>query len=162
MRVHKVLSTPAAPERAILQGISRARARPRWPAGDLTGSTVATNAVLEGKGARTAYVTNRGFADLLTIGRQARAASTICSPIAPPAPVPAGAVPRDRRALAADGTIVEPLTAADLADCGGLAGWRLRRSRSICCSPTSTTVPSGPLPMPPRACSSRARRRCCR
>ncbi|NIN36156.1 MAG: hypothetical protein GTO60_14090, partial [Gammaproteobacteria bacterium] len=36
------------------------------------GSTVATNAVLEGKGARTVYITNRGLKDVLSIGRQAR------------------------------------------------------------------------------------------
>ena len=36
------------------------------------GSTVATNAVLERKGVRTAYITNRGLGDVLTIGRQAR------------------------------------------------------------------------------------------
>ena len=69
--VHKVLSTPNAPERAILQGIA-----------DLGidtdnlllvhGSTVATNAVLEGKGVRTVYIANAGLADVLAIGRQAR------------------------------------------------------------------------------------------
>ncbi len=36
------------------------------------GSTVATNAALEGKGVRTLYIGNRGLKDLLTIGRQAR------------------------------------------------------------------------------------------
>src|SRR5205823_4621166 len=36
------------------------------------GTTVATNAVLEGKGARTAFITTRGFRDLLEIGRQTR------------------------------------------------------------------------------------------
>lgn len=71
VRVHKVLSTPQAPEQAILQGIGELGLQPDR----LTvvhGSTVATNAVLEGKGARTLYVTNRGLEDLLTIGRQAR------------------------------------------------------------------------------------------
>ena len=37
------------------------------------GSTVATNALLERKGARTAFVTTAGFEDLLEIGRQNRA-----------------------------------------------------------------------------------------
>ncbi len=36
------------------------------------GSTIATNALLEGKGARTAFITNEGFEDLLVLGRQAR------------------------------------------------------------------------------------------
>ena len=71
VRTHKVLSTPGAPEEAILQGIAELEIDSR----DLTiihGSTVATNAVLEGKGVRTAYITNRGLADVLSIGRQAR------------------------------------------------------------------------------------------
>ena len=69
--IHKVLSTPDAPERAILQGIADLGIE---TTGLLLvhGSTVATNAVLEGKGVRTAYITNRGLADVLTIGRQAR------------------------------------------------------------------------------------------
>ena len=36
------------------------------------GSTVATNAVLEGNGVRTVFITNHGFRDMLLIGRQAR------------------------------------------------------------------------------------------
>jgi len=71
IRIHKVLSTPAAPEQAILQGISELEI----PLTDLQvihGSTVATNAVLEHKGVKTVYITNKGFADVLTIGRQAR------------------------------------------------------------------------------------------
>ena len=69
--IHKVLSTPDAPERAILQGLADLNIDTT----DLLlvhGSTVATNAVLEGKGVRTAYITNRGLADVLSIGRQAR------------------------------------------------------------------------------------------
>ena len=71
IRIHKVLSTPAAPEQAILQGISELEI----PLADLQvihGSTVATNAVLEHKGVKTVYITNKGFTDVLTIGRQAR------------------------------------------------------------------------------------------
>ncbi|WP_167631164.1 hydantoinase/oxoprolinase family protein [Mariprofundus ferrooxydans] len=71
LRFHKVLSTPADPSRAIEQGIAELKLK----ASDLHlvhGSTVATNAVLERKGARTLFVTNKGFEDLLTIGRQTR------------------------------------------------------------------------------------------
>ena len=68
---HKVLSTPKAPELAILQGIKELGLM------DTTlsivhGSTVATNAVLEGKGVTTAYITNHGLGDVLSIGRQTR------------------------------------------------------------------------------------------
>ena len=115
LRVHKVLSTPDAPERAILQGIRELG----LPAGALAlihGSTVATNAVLEGKGVRTLMVTNRGFTDLLTIGRQARSQLYNLQPPAVAPPVPAEACHGTGGRLGADGTVLEPLTEADLAD----------------------------------------------
>ncbi len=84
----KVLSTPQAPERAILQGLQQLGA-PLDKSTIIHGSTVATNAVLEGKGARTALVTNRGFADMLTIGRQTRSALYALEPTSAAAPVPA-------------------------------------------------------------------------
>ena len=68
---HKVLSTPKAPEQAILQGIKELQ----LDTSNLSivhGSTVATNALLEGKGVTTAYITNFGLADVLSIGRQTR------------------------------------------------------------------------------------------
>jgi len=68
---HKVLSTPKAPELAILQGIKDLGLTDT----DITivhGSTVATNAVLEGKGVTTAYISNHGLGDILSIGRQTR------------------------------------------------------------------------------------------
>ncbi len=75
LQVHKVLSTPAAPDQAILQGISEMGLAPAVASGEVLlihGTTVATNATLEGKGARTVLVTNAGMGDLLTIGRQTR------------------------------------------------------------------------------------------
>ena len=77
MQTHKVLSTPDAPERAILQGIADMNLAGAVARGELAiihGSTVATNALLESKGVRTAYITNRGFKDTLTIARQTRPA----------------------------------------------------------------------------------------
>jgi len=65
----KLRSDPENPAEVILAGIARAAA------GEVEvvhGSTVATNALLERKGARTALVTTAGFEDVLTIGRQAR------------------------------------------------------------------------------------------
>lgn len=75
LRTFKTLSTPAAPEQAILSGIKalglddpKLRARLHI----IHGSTVATNAALEGKMAKTAFITNRGFADMLSLARQTR------------------------------------------------------------------------------------------
>lgn len=74
-RVHKVLSTPEQPQQAILKGIEDLGLTEKVKAGQVTlihGTTVATNATLEGKGVRTAYVANRGLKDVLLIGRQTR------------------------------------------------------------------------------------------
>lgn len=74
-RIHKVLSTPQAPEQAILQGIRELGLAGAMAAGKLMivhGTTVATNAALEGRGADTLFITNSGIEDLLLIGRQAR------------------------------------------------------------------------------------------
>jgi len=113
LRVHKVLSTPAAPEQAILQGI-----RELGLEGQdfylVHGSTVATNAVLEGKGVATAYVTNRGLGDVLTIGRQARRELYNLQPQADVPPVPMERCLETGGRLDAEGGIVEPLTEAEI------------------------------------------------
>ena len=67
----KVLSTPDDPSRAIFEGLDRLGVADK-PLLIVHGTTVGTNAVLERKGARVAYVTSRGFADVLTLGRQNR------------------------------------------------------------------------------------------
>ena len=69
LTVHKLPSTPADPSLGILQGVKETGVT---SAEFVHGSTVATNALLEGKGARTALVTTMGFEDVLEIGRQAR------------------------------------------------------------------------------------------
>ncbi len=67
----KLRSNPASPAGVILEGLRRIAAPSRTEV--VHGSTVATNAVLERKGARTAFVTTEGFSDLVRIGRQNRA-----------------------------------------------------------------------------------------
>jgi len=114
LRVHKELSTPAAPERAILAGLA-ALGIDRAGARIVHGSTVATNTLLEGKGARTAFVTNRGFADTLTIGRQARPALYDLRPAPVAPPVPAALCLETGGRLAADGGVIEDLDETDLA-----------------------------------------------
>jgi N-methylhydantoinase A len=65
----KLLSTPDDPSRAVLAGIAILSKGPL----DVTyGSTVATNALLERRGARTAFITNKNFEDLLLLARQNR------------------------------------------------------------------------------------------
>lgn len=72
VRTHKVLSTPEAPEKAILQGMTALGLLDNNNLKMVHGSTVATNAVLEGKGVKTVYIGNHGLGDVIRIGRQAR------------------------------------------------------------------------------------------
>jgi len=85
IELHKRASTPDDPARAVLEGLEALGATP-----DLVvhGSTVATNAVLERHGARTALVTTEGFRDLLTIGRQTRPDIYDLEPVTPEPLVP--------------------------------------------------------------------------
>ncbi len=113
VRAHKVLSTPHAPEQAILRGIAElglSRAELRV----VHGSTVATNAVLEGKGVRTAFITNRGFGDVLTIGRQTRRALYDLQPAQLPGPVPRALCLETGGRTGADGKPIDALSADDL------------------------------------------------
>ena len=71
MWVHKVLSTPADPGEAIIRGLRESGVL-EGRLDVIHGSTVATNALLERKGARLAFLTTAGFEDLLAIGRQTR------------------------------------------------------------------------------------------
>ncbi|VAW76647.1 N-methylhydantoinase A [hydrothermal vent metagenome] len=113
LKVHKVLSTPQAPEKAILQGIKEL---------DLVlesllivhGSTVATNAVLQNRGVRTVYVTNHGFADVLTIGRQARRELFNLQPEPSLLPVPTALCLEVDGRVNAAGDEIEPLSLSSL------------------------------------------------
>lgn len=71
----KLLSTPNNPALAVMQGLEQIFAQQGTRhATVINGSTVATNALLERKGARVALVTTRGFRDVIQIGRQNRPA----------------------------------------------------------------------------------------
>jgi len=72
LETFKLRSNPRSPASVILAGLESAAGAQRG-VDVVHGSTVATNALLERKGARTAFVTTAGFEDLLEIGRQNRA-----------------------------------------------------------------------------------------
>src|SRR2546425_2033866 len=92
--VYKRPSTPDDPARAVLEGLTELMsssffALPSSSLVDLVhGSTVATNAIIERKGARTALITTRGFRDVLVIGRQTRPKLYDLSPQREPPLVP--------------------------------------------------------------------------
>ena len=72
----KVLTTPAAPEAGVMNGVRTILAAAGLAPADIQlvihGTTLATNAVIERKGARTALVTTEGFRDVLALGNESR------------------------------------------------------------------------------------------
>ena len=76
MHTAKVLTTPAAPEQAVLAGLglvlAEAGIAPAEVAIVVHGTTLATNAIIERKGARTALITTEGFRDVLAMGNESR------------------------------------------------------------------------------------------
>lgn len=87
LRVLKIFSTPAEPSRAVLDAVRRIGA-----AEVRHGTTLGTNAMLERRGARVAFVATAGFEDTIAIGRQTR--SDLYDWFAP---VPVCIVPRELR-----------------------------------------------------------------
>ena len=86
-------TTPADQSQGVMAAIEAVLARAGAQPGDVEllahGMTVATNALLEGRGARTAFVATEGFTDVIELGRQARRdLYRLCAawpaPLAPP------------------------------------------------------------------------------
>ena len=71
-RAIKVPSTPGDPSEGLLNALDAAGVRPQSLSAILHGTTIATNAVIERRGARCALVTTRGFRDVLELGRRDR------------------------------------------------------------------------------------------
>ena len=76
LEIWKVPSTPDDPSRGIADGLVEGLAQVGAAPGELSfmghGTTVATNALIEGRGVRTGLIVTDGFRDLLEIGRQRR------------------------------------------------------------------------------------------
>lgn len=74
--IHKVPSTPDDPSRGVMTGVQELCALAGVAHGDvdfvLHGTTIATNAVLEHRGAKVGMITNDGFRDVLHIARHQR------------------------------------------------------------------------------------------
>ena len=72
----KVLTTPRAPEAGVFEALDRVLEQGATAAPDIDvfvhGTTLATNALIERKGARTAFLTTRGFRDILEMGFEKR------------------------------------------------------------------------------------------
>lgn len=119
----KVFSTPSNPALAVIQGLEivleASLEDVLYKKDNLIithGSTVATNALLEGKGAKTALITTRGFRDVIQIGRQNRP-SLYSFSTTPPQPL----VPETLRfevdeRIDSSGNVLEPLKPESLQD----------------------------------------------
>jgi N-methylhydantoinase A len=111
--IAKVLTTPSDPSEGFMRAVERALSEGQVDAGNVRfvvhATTVATNAIIEGKIARSGFVTTEGFRDLLEIARQVR--PTLYDTQFEKAPP---LVPRDRAVgvlerLGPDGEVLTPL-----------------------------------------------------
>ena len=125
----KLPSIPRDPARAVAAGARRAGAR----LGELVhGTTVATNALLERRGARTALVTTRGFEDVIVIGRQARPALYDFDVRRPAPLVPDALRLGVRERTGPDGRVLESPRPSDLRRAGAVLRRRGAQSVAIC------------------------------
>lgn len=113
IRICKVLSNPDDPSGPILEGLQRLGISD-LPLHIIHGTTVGTNAVLEGKGAKVAYITSTGFADILSLGRQEREHVYRLEQPVLRAPVPDGLCLEVTTRIIADGSAIAIATDDEL------------------------------------------------
>jgi len=134
--IAKTLTTPADPSEGFMAAVERALREAGVTARDVTfvvhATTVATNAIIEGKVARSGFVTTEGFRDLLEIGRQVR--PTLYDPqFEKPRPL----VPRDRAVgvverLGPKGEVLTPLDERSVRDAAALLARERVESVAVC------------------------------
>jgi N-methylhydantoinase A len=129
--VHKILSTPGDPADAVIAGL-KAMLEDRIATGVTYSSTVATNALLEKKGARVALFTDAGFEDLIEIGRQNRSEIYALAPSRPESIVPRALRFGVGGRTLFDGTIASPLTTADFRQIRKIAQRSGAESFAVC------------------------------
>ncbi len=110
LRIYKLLSTPDDPARAMLQGLNAVSGERLEALQRIAhGTTVATNAILERKGAKCALITTEGFRDLLLIGRQNRPVLYALHPELPPPLIPRERCYEVPERLDYTGAVLKPL-----------------------------------------------------
>jgi len=132
----KVLTTPAAPEKGVLEGVSQILSSAGIGPGDISmvmhGTTLATNAIIERRGARTALLTTEGFRDTLEFAyghrfdqydlELVRPDPLIARPLRLEAP----------ERMASDGTVLKPLNEDAIRRIAALAKEQNIESVAVC------------------------------
>lgn len=115
LKIYKLLSTPRDPAEAMLAGLAAITPGGLNAISQVAhGSTVATNAILERKGAKTALITTHGFRDILAIGRQNRPVLYDLHPTLPAALIPPELCFEVPERLDHTGAVLTPLDMAAL------------------------------------------------
>jgi N-methylhydantoinase A len=136
VQIAKTLTTPADPSEGFMTAVERALSDAALAASDVGfvvhATTVATNAIIEGKVARSGFVTTEGFRDLLEIARQVRP-SLYDTQFEKPRPL----VPRDRAVevrerLGPKGEVVTSLDAATVRDAAAVLAREGVESVAVC------------------------------
>ena len=119
----KILTTPEAPERAVIEVIHQVLGEAGLLPADLSiiihGTTLATNAIIERKGARTALVTTEGFRDTIEIRHENRFEQYDVNIDLPPPLVPRRLRFPVRERVDAQGRVLVPLDETGVADLAG-------------------------------------------
>jgi N-methylhydantoinase A len=116
VRIAKVPSTPGSPDIGAFAALGAADIPPRLVADLVHGSTVATNAILERKGARIAFITTRGFRDIPFLQRHDRRNIYDLRYAKPAPPVARRDCFEITERIDAAGTVVLPLSESEVTD----------------------------------------------
>src|SRR3954465_4795289 len=134
--IAKVLTTPSDPSAGFMQAVERALSEGGVDAGQVTfvvhATTVATNAIIEGKIARSGFVTTEGFRDLLEIARQVRPTLYDTQFEKPPPLVPRDRAVGVREGLGPLGEVLLPLEEQSVRDAAALLARERVESVAVC------------------------------
>ena len=122
--VHKTQTRPRQPEVSVLQGLRKIAASCDLALSDFLshvsvivhGTTITTNAILTGEGAKTAFLTTRGFRDVLNMRRGLRERQYDSKYSPPPPLVPRAHIYPIAERVNAEGEVVIPLHESDVLD----------------------------------------------
>jgi N-methylhydantoinase A len=132
----KVLTTHQAPEQAIMNGLqtimSQTASKPEDVELIIHGTTLATNAIIEQKGARVAMLTTMGFRDVLELGTESRFDQYDLNLVKPKPLVERAARFTISERLAADGSVLLPIDLAAIKEIAGELDKNKIESVAIC------------------------------